>query len=64
MILEKKMDNFKETIVKKVLTTINSMPHQFFAAGLQARNICSELKKLVLRRTVERVMGRIFHNKM
>ena len=29
----------------KVLETINDMPHQLFAAGIQARNIYSVLKK-------------------
>ena len=31
--------------IKKILTTINGMPHQLFAAGLQARDIYPELKK-------------------
>ena len=30
--------------IKKILTTINGMPHQFFAAGLQTRDIYPELK--------------------
>ena len=31
--------------MKKILATINPMPHQIFAAGLQARDIYPELKK-------------------
>ena len=31
--------------IKKILITISGMPHQLFAAGLQARDIYSELKK-------------------
>ena len=30
--------------IKKILVTINGMPHQLFAAGLQAREIYPELK--------------------
>ena len=30
---------------QEILTTINGMPHQLFAAGLQARDIYPELKK-------------------
>ena len=31
--------------IKKIFVTINDMPHQLFAAGLQARGIYPELKK-------------------
>ena len=31
--------------IKKILVAINGMPHQLFAAGLQAREIYPELKK-------------------
>ena len=31
--------------IKKILVTINGMPHQLFAAGLQARDIYTELRK-------------------
>ena len=31
--------------IKKILVTINEMPHQLFAAGLQARDIYPEIKK-------------------
>ena len=31
--------------IKKILTTINGMPHQLFAEGLQAREVYPELKK-------------------
>ena len=36
---------FYNTSIKKILTTINGMHHQLFAAGLQARDIYPELKK-------------------
>ena len=32
--------------IKKILVTINGMPRQLFAAGLQARNIYPELKNI------------------
>ena len=31
--------------IKKILTAINEMPHQLFAAGLQAMNIYPELRR-------------------
>ena len=31
--------------IKKILVTTNGMPHQLFAAALQARDIYTELKK-------------------
>ena len=37
--------NKKNPSIKKIIVTINGMPYQFFAAGLQARYIYSELKK-------------------
>ena len=40
-----KNENFYNPSIKKILTTINGMPHQLFVAGLQARDICPELKK-------------------
>ena len=36
---------FYNPSIKKILPTINGMPHQLFAAGLQARGIYPELKK-------------------
>ena len=36
--------------IKKFLTTINGMPHQLFAAGLQGRDIYPNLKKVFLHR--------------
>ena len=39
-----KMSNFNPSI-KKISTTIKDMPHQLFAAGLQARDIYPKLKK-------------------
>ena len=43
--LANKNEEFHITSIKKILTTINEMPHQLFAAGLQTRDIYSELKK-------------------
>ena len=40
-----KNEEFYNPSIKKILTTINGMPHQHFAAGLQARYIYPELKK-------------------
>ena len=45
MTLPTKMKNFTTQASKKVLTTINGMPHQLFSSGLQARVIYPELKK-------------------
>ena len=42
MNLQTKMKN---SSMKKILTTINGMPHQPFGAGLQARDIYPELKR-------------------
>ena len=36
---------FYNPSIKKISFTINGMPHQLFAAGLQARDIYPELKK-------------------
>ena len=40
-----KNEEFYNPSIKKILVTINGMPHQLFAAGLQAKEIYSELKK-------------------
>ena len=40
-----KNEEFYNPSIKKILTTINGMPHQLFAAGLQARDIYPELSK-------------------
>ena len=40
-----KNEEFYNSRITQILTTINGMPHQLFAAGLQARDIYSELKK-------------------
>ena len=45
-----KNETFYNPSIKKVLVTINSIPHQLFAAGLQARDIYPELKKIFLQR--------------
>ena len=39
------MKNFTTQASRKVLATVNGMPHQLFSAGLQARDIYPELKK-------------------
>ena len=39
-----KNEEFYNPSIKKISTTINGMPHQHFAAGLQARYIYPELK--------------------
>ena len=41
-----KNEEFHNPSNKKILVTISDMPHQLFAAGLQARDIYPELKKL------------------
>ena len=41
----KKIEEFYNTIIKKVLATIDVIPHQLFAVSLPARDICPELKK-------------------
>ena len=38
-------EEFYNPSIKKILTTINGMPHQLFAGGLQARGIYPEQKK-------------------
>ena len=40
-----KNEEFYNPSIKKILTTITGIPHQLFAAGLQARDIYLELKK-------------------
>ena len=40
-----KNDNFYNPSIKTILVTITGMPHQLFAAGLQAREIYPEMKK-------------------
>ena len=40
-----KNEEFYNTSIKTISTAINGMPHQLFAAGLQARDIYPELKK-------------------
>ena len=44
-----KNEEYYNPSIKKILITINEMPHQLFAAGLQARDIYSELKKYFYR---------------
>ena len=40
-----KNEEFYSPSIKKILLTINGMPHQFFAAGLQGREIYPEMNK-------------------
>ena len=40
-----KNEEFYNLSIKKILATINRIPYQLFAAGLQARDIYPELKK-------------------
>ena len=40
------------------------MPHQLVAAGLQARDIYPELKKVLLQRALKRDMERVFTQKI
>ena len=40
-----KNEEFYNRSIKKILVTINGMPYQLFAAGLQAREIYPELKR-------------------
>ena len=40
-----KNEEFYNPSIKKILTTTNGMPHQLFAAELQARDIYPEIKK-------------------
>ena len=42
---ENKNEEFYNPSIKKIMVTINGMPHQLFAAGLPAREIYPELKK-------------------
>ena len=44
-----KNEEFYNPTINKILTTINGMPHQLFAGGLQARDIYPELKKYFYR---------------
>ena len=45
-----KNEEFYNSNIKKSLVTINGMPHQLFAAGLQARDVYRELKNVFLKR--------------
>ena len=47
-----KNEEFYNPSIKKYLVTINGMPHQLFAAALQAREIYPELKKYFTRKTL------------
>ena len=45
----KENEEFYNPKIKKILTTINGIPHQLFAASLQVRDIYPELKKYFYR---------------
>ena len=47
-----KNEEFYNPTIKKIFVTINGMPHQLFAAGLQARDIYPELKIIFTRKTL------------
>ena len=47
-----KNEEFFNQGIKKILVTINDMPHHLFAAGLQAREIYPELNKVSKKRTL------------
>ena len=47
-----KNEEFYNLSIKKILTTINGMPHQLFAAGLQAGKYLPRGKKVFLQRTL------------
>ena len=44
-----KNEEFYNPSIKKILTTINGMPHQLFVAGLQVRVVYPELRKYFYR---------------
>ena len=44
MTLPKKNEEFYNTSIKKILVSINGMPHQLYAGGLKRRDIYPELK--------------------
>ena len=47
-----KKEEFYNLSIKKILVIINGMPHQLFAAGLQARKIYPNLKNIFTRKTL------------
>ena len=47
-----KNEEFYNPSIEKILTTINGMPHQLFAAGLQVRDIYPELKSIFIKNTL------------
>ena len=53
------MDNFKETIVKKVLATINSIPYYLHAAG----KTFTISQRVILQGLINYGMGEAFNNK-
>ena len=59
-----KNEEFYNPSIKKILVTISGMPHQIFAAGLQARDISSEIKKYFYREHSNFYVGGIFNNKI
>ena len=47
-----KNEEFYNPSIKKILTTISGMPHHLSVAGLQARDIYPEIKKIFLQGTL------------
>ena len=47
-----KNEEFYNPSIKKILTTINEMPRQLFAAGLQARDSYPEIKNIFTENTL------------
>ena len=45
-----KNEEFYKPSIKKILVTINGMPHQFYSGALGARDIYLKLKKIFLQR--------------
>ena len=45
-----KNENFYYHNINKVLTTINNMPHQLFAADIKVRDIYLELRKYLFKK--------------
>ena len=50
-----KNEEFYNPGIKKMLVTINAMPHQLFAAGLQTREINAELSKYFYKKDSDKI---------
>ena len=47
-----KNEEFYNPSIKKVLVTINGIPHQLYAGGLKAGDIYPELKNIFIKKTL------------